>query len=265
MKGLKEKRISIQRRQNKITPMIKLTHGDLEQSKIESCIRKCQKRITHSLDRDFEYHHLAITRSNKFLRSHDSEKMKMFVLFVDLGGSTRMSSELSPDALAKIIRLYSQEMAYVIEYYNGFVLKYVGDAVIGYFPEKLALTASNVIFCAQAMMAVIKNAINPILQKAGHPCLQIKVTIDFGNNNIVRYGSNKQKSHIDLIGLSINLAAKMQLLGKPNQLVIGRQVFLKLPRKIKSDFRRIKTSSKIWSYHDFISKRPYPVFWTKLS
>ena len=245
--------------------MIKLTLDDLEQSKIESCMRKCQKRIAHSLDRGFEYHHLAITRSNKFLRSHDSEKMKMFVLFVDLGGSTRMSSELSPDALAKIIRLFSQEMAYIIEYYDGFVLKYIGDAVMGYFPEKQVLTDSSVIFCAQAMMTVIKNAINPILQKAGYPHLQIKVTVDFGSNNIVRYGSNKQKSHIDIIGLSINLAAKMQSLGKPDQLVIGRQVFLKLPHRIKANFRRIKISSKIWSYHDFTSRRPYPVFWTKLS
>jgi adenylate cyclase len=246
--------------------MIKLILDDQERSKIESCIQKCQKRITHSLDRDFEYHHLAITRSNKFLRSHDSEKMKMFVLFVDLGGSTRMSSELSPNALAKIIRLFSQEMAYIVEYYDGFVLKYVGDAVIGYFPAKPVLTtAKNTIFCAQAMMSVIKSVINPILQKADYPQLQIKITIDFGNNNIVRYGSNKQKSHIDIIGLSVNLAAKMHSLGKPNQLVIGSQVFLKLPRQIKIGFRKIRASSKVWPYHDFTSRQPYPVFWIHLS
>lgn len=245
--------------------MIKLTLNNKEQSKIESCIKKSRKRITHSLDKDFEYHHLAIARSNKFLRRHDSEKMKMFVLFVDLGGSTKMSSELSSDVLAKIIRLFSQEMAYIIEYYDGFVLKYVGDAVIGYFTARQVLNAKNTIFCAQAMVSVIQKAINPILQKAGYPCLQIKITMDFGNNNIVRYGSNKQKSHIDIIGLSVNLAAKMQSLGEQNQLVIGNQVFLKLSRQMKVDFRKIKASSKVWPYHDFTSKQPYPVFWTNLS
>lgn len=245
--------------------MIKLIINNQERSKIKSCIKKCQKRISHSLDRDFEYHHLAITRSNKFLRNHDSEKMKMFVLFVDLGGSTKMSSELSPDALAKIIRLFSQEMAYIIEYYGGLVLKYVGDAVIGYFPARQLTTAKNTIFCAQAMVSVIKNAINPILQKADYPCLQIKITIDFGNNSIVRYGSDRQKSHIDIIGLSANLAAKMQFLGKPNHLVIGKQVFLKLPNRLQICFRKIKVSSKIWPYHDLTSKQPYPVFLTLLS
>jgi adenylate cyclase len=245
--------------------MTRLTINDWEQSKIESCMIKCQKRMIHSLDRSFEYHHLAITRSNKFLRRYDSKKMKMFVLFVDLGGSTKMSSELSPDKLAKIIRIFSQEMAYVIESYDGFVLKYVGDAVIGYFPTAEMATVKNVIFCAQAMMSVIDNAINPILQKAGYPSLQIKITIDFGNNNIVRYGSDRQKSHIDIIGLSVNLAAKMQSLGKPADLVIGKQVFLKLPKQLKICFKRIKVSSKVWPYHDFVIKKPYPLFLTQLS
>ena len=246
--------------------MIKLTINDHERSKIESCIKKCQNRIARSLNGDFEYHHLAISRSNKFLRMHDSEKMKMFILFVDLGGSTKMSSELSPDVLAKIIRLFSQEMAYIVEFYDGFVLKYVGDAVIGYFPvKKILTTVKNAVFCAQAMVSVIENAINPILQKANYPLLKIKITIDFGNNNIVRYGSDVRKSHIDIIGLSVNLAAKMQSLGKPNQLVIGKQVFLKLPLQLKICFKKIKISSKVWPYHDFTNKNPYPLFLTQLS
>ena len=99
----------------------------------------------------------------------------------------------------------------------------------------------------------------------GYPSLQIKITIDFGNNNIVRYGSDRHKSHIDIIGLSVNLAAKMQSLGKPDQLVIGKQVFLKLPHRLKICFRKIKINSKVWSYHDFTSKRPYSLFLTQLS
>lgn len=155
-------------------------------------------------------------------------------------------------------------MAYVIESYDGFVLKYVGDAVIGYFPAGGISTTKNPILCAQTMVSIIENAVNPILQKEDYPSLQIKITIDFGNNNIVRYGSDKQKSHIDIIGLSVNLAAKMQSLGKPNQLVIGKQVFLKLSPRLKVCFRKIKVNSKVWPYHEFQSKRPYPLFFAQL-
>lgn len=246
--------------------MTELIIDDHEKSKIESAVKKCQKRIMHYLDASFEYHHLAIARSNRFLRKHDSQKMRMFVLFVDLGGSTKMSSELSPDAVAKIIRIFSQEMAYVIEYYGGFVLKYVGDAVIGYFPTKRAsTTARNAILCAQTMVSVIENAINLNLEDIGYPPLQIKISIDFGSNNIVRYGSDRRKSHIDIIGLSINLAAKMQSLGKPNQLLIGKQVFLKLSRSLKACFKKLDVDSKIWPYHDLTSKKPYPIFSTQLT
>lgn len=146
--------------------MKKLTINKQEKSKIESCIKKCQKRIIHSLDRDFKYHHLAIAKSNRFLRRHDSEKIKMFILFVDLGGSTKMSSELSPDAFTKIIQLFSEEMAYIIEYYKGYVLKFVGDAVIGYFPAHGTLaTVKNTIFCAQAMLSVIENGLIQFCKK----------------------------------------------------------------------------------------------------
>ncbi len=191
----------------------------------------------------------------------------MFILFVDLGSSTKMSSELYPDALARIIRIYSQEMAYIIEYFGGYVLKYVGDAVIGYFPSKGSnlTNAKNIVLCAQTMLSVINESINPILFKDAYPTLQIKTSADFGESSIVRYGADRQKSHIDIIGLSINLAAKMQTIGKPNQLIIGREVFKRLPQKLKTFFAKVNVDSKIWPYHDFVSKKPYPVFFCELS
>lgn len=221
--------------------------------------------MTHSLDAGFEYNHLVIARSNRFLRRHDSKKMRMFVLFVDLAGSTRMSSELSPDVFGKIIRLFSQEMAYVIENYGGYVLKYVGDAVIGYFPTD-GMTdevAKKSIYCAQAIVSVIERAINPTLKEAGYPQLKVNLSIDLGKNNIVRYSSDKKKSHIDIIGLSINLASKMQGIGKPNQLIIGNQVYLKLPSQLKACFKKFLPKTKTWIYHDFTRQR-YPIFLTRL-
>jgi class 3 adenylate cyclase len=43
-----------------------------------------------------------------------------------------------------------------------------------------------------------------------------KVTIDYGDCSVVRYGADKQRAHVDLIGLTLNLAAKMQSITKPN-------------------------------------------------
>ena len=225
-------------------------------------IKKSQERIRRSLEKGFLYHHLALSRSNKFLRQHDSERLSMYVLYVDLVGSTKMSEDLNPDSLNVIIRTFSQEMSYIIENFNGFVLKFVGDAVLAYFvtQNKVKPNPSKIIDCAKIMLHIVGKAINPVLLKNGFPSLQIKVTIDFGDCSIVRYGANKTKSHIDLIGLTLNLAAKMQGIAKPSQILIGQSVYEQLVPKTKILFKRKKTNSKNWIFHDSNKKKPYLIF-----
>ena len=233
---------------------------------MDDIIKKSQFRIKKSLDKGFAYHHLAIARSDKFLRKHDSQRLPMFVVYVDLVGSTKMSSELDPEIFNTIIRVFSQEMAYVIEHFDGYVLKFVGDAVLGYFlaSEKVAFVANKTIMCAKTMQLVIKNAINPLLENKNYPKLKIKITLDFGNCSIIRYGSDRNLSHIDLIGLTLNLAAKMQQKTQPDQITIGDHVYEKLNYKNKRYFFKIKTDPKSWFYHDLGKEKQYSIYSNKI-
>src|SRR5579885_496677 len=144
-----------------------LTPSRNEKTEVGLLVNKSKKRLESLFKEEFEYHHLAVHRSNAFLRRHSDKKIEMFVLFVDLGKSTIMSSDLTQEDFAKIIRMFSQEMAYVIEHYGGLVLKFVGDAVIGYFPSdgKSNKTATKVACCAYAMNHVISDSVNPLLEK----------------------------------------------------------------------------------------------------
>jgi len=58
-------------------------------------------------------------------------------------------------------------MAYVIKQHNGYILKFVGDAVIGYFVEKDSggNMADISVSCAESMLKVVKTGINPVLQQ----------------------------------------------------------------------------------------------------
>src|SRR5574342_866953 len=98
----------------------------------ETLIKEVQKRVWSSLKKGYEYDFF-IDDSEKFLREHVSSRVKMIIVYVDLIGSTQMTLELPTEKLAIIISSFSQEMGYVIRHHEGFVLKYVGDAVIGYF------------------------------------------------------------------------------------------------------------------------------------
>ena len=60
-------------------------------------------------------------------------KIELVILNIDLVGSTKMSLNLSIDRLTTIIRAFAQEMTILISMYGGYVLKYIGDAVLAYF------------------------------------------------------------------------------------------------------------------------------------
>src|SRR5919198_2973456 len=101
-----------------------------------------------------------------------------------------------------IIRAFTYEMTSTVRSYGGYVLKYVGDAIIAFFPagyNKL-LACDKAVQCANSMITVIKNGINPILNQYDYPELCVKIGIDEGEENvIVQYGHDKS-SLIDILG-----------------------------------------------------------------
>jgi adenylate cyclase len=76
-----------------------------------------------------------------------------------------MSMNLPVDKLVTIITAFSREISSVVESYDGYVLKYVGDAVIAFFPSifNKYLVCDRSFECAESIINVIKNGINPIL------------------------------------------------------------------------------------------------------
>src|SRR5207249_1669246 len=141
----------------------------------ESLIKETQKRVWSSLKKGYEYDY-SVDESDKFLRAHVAQKMPMIVMFVDLAGSTDMALLLPPEKLGIIISSFSQEMRFVIRYHGGYVLKYVGDAVIGYFvaEENPLVVSDNAINCAKntALAAPNQILIGEDVYKKIHPSLK---------------------------------------------------------------------------------------------
>ncbi|MDH3824129.1 MAG: adenylate/guanylate cyclase domain-containing protein, partial [Nitrosopumilus sp.] len=189
-------------------------------------------------------------------------KLDMVVLYVDLVGSTTMALEMPEEKIAIIISSFSQEMAAVIRQHHGYVLKFVGDAVIGYFiAEDNALLASDhAVNCAKSMISVIQKGINPILNQYDYPDLMVRVGVDFGQNIVVRYGADQENSHVDLMGPAMNIAAKIQNMAKANQILIGADVFQKLHPNSQKEFDQVIWKNKEWKYRSRISGELYKVY-----
>ncbi len=238
-----------------------LSKNKVETLDSESMILETQKRVWAALKKGYEYSGL-VDESDQFLRKNVFEKLDMVVLYVDLVGSTTMTLEMPSEKIAIIVSSFSQEMAAAIRQHHGYVLKFVGDAVIGYFvaDESGLLAADNAVNCAKSMNTIIEKGINPILNQYDYPDLMVKIGLDFGQNIVVRYGADAEHSHVDLMGPAMNIAAKIQNMAKPNQILIGSDVYEKLHPVSKKEFTEIIWRNDEWKYRSRVSGEIYKVY-----
>ena len=246
--------------QNKVVDML-LSKNQDETLDSESMILETQKRVWGALKKGYEYSG-TVDESDQFLRKNVFSKLDMVALYVDLVGSTTMTLEMPAEKIAIIISSFAQEMAAVIRQHHGYVLKFVGDAVIGYFvaDENGILVADNAVHCAKSMISIIEKGINPILNQYDYPDLMVKIGIDFGQNIVVRYGSDETQSHVDVMGPAMNIAAKIQGMAKPNQILIGNDVYEKLHPSSQKEFREIVWKNNEWRYRSRITGEIYKVY-----
>ncbi|HJJ24059.1 MAG: adenylate/guanylate cyclase domain-containing protein [Crenarchaeota archaeon] len=246
--------------ENNVVDML-LSRNVEEVIDFDSMILDTQKRVWGSLKTGYEYSGV-VNESDTYLRKHVFCKLDMVVLYVDLVGSTTMALELPPEKIAIIISSFSQEMGSVIRQHHGYVLKFVGDAVIGYFiaENNSLLTTSNAVNCAKSMISVIQKGINPILNQYDYPDLKVKIGVDFGQNIIVRYGADKVNSHVDLIGPVMNICAKIQSMAKPNQILIGSDVYDRLHPNSQKEYKQIIWKNDEWKYRSKLSGEIYKVY-----
>lgn len=227
----------------------------------ETMILETQKRVWGALKKGYEYSGL-VDESDQFLRKNVFSKLDMVTLYVDLVGSTTMTLEMPAEKIAIIVSSFSQEMASVIRQHHGYVLKFVGDAVIGYFVAEGngLLAADNAVNCAKSMISIIQKGINPILNQYDYPDLMVKIGADYGQNIVVRYGSDPENSHVDLMGPAMNIAAKIQAMAKPNQILIGSDVYEKLHPNSQKEFKQIIWRNDEWRYRSRLTGEIYKVY-----
>src|SRR3954453_4194308 len=95
-------------------------------------MKKSQNRVWNTLGGEPEFI-ISVAETQNVLSEFASSKMKFVILNVDLVGSTKLSMTLPLDRLTKMIQTFNQEMSLIVKEFGGFVLKYVGDAVLAFF------------------------------------------------------------------------------------------------------------------------------------
>ncbi len=229
----------------------------------EAVIERTRSRVSQTLQKGLQFE-TSTELSEKFLRRHVNGRVKLAILYADIEGSTRMSLTLPTQVLASIVQVFSQEMTMLTTGYGGYVLKYVGDAVIAFFPGEFdnKKACNNAVNCARSMMRVVTEGLNPAFIDNGLPKIGIKIGIDFGENLVVLYGRDPTRSYIDMVGSSISIAAKITAIAMPGQIVIGQNVYEVCESDLKKEFVEFKPSPAVWSFKDPRDGTLYKVYAT---
>ena len=218
---------------------------------------------------------ISMEETQNALKDYAESKATFVILHVDLVDSTKLSMTLPIDRLTTIIQAFAQELSLIISSYGGYVLKYIGDAILAFFivdsQNDLYLRCINAVECGCTMIKVVRQGINPILDQSDYPELRIRIGIDVGKNAVVKFGWNThtldgkviaKAPHFDILGYTISIATKMTAFAKPDQIVIGQLVYDVLEKEQKSTFRLLPINPNIWDYFSNITGGIYNLYGT---
>ena len=228
---------------------------------IQTYIAETEKRVLEAFEKGSRLSP-RIERSDQFLQQHAGSKLKLVVLYVDLVDSTLMTRDFSVDKLATIIQMFTQEMSVAATNFNGQVLKYVGDAVIAYFPIEVndSISCSSAINCAFHMITIIEQGINPVLRRNNCDQIQVKIGIDASEHSIIQYVLG-EKSYIDILGYGISMSAKLIKLAEPNQIITSHGIYMNMHPSLRKRFVELEIAPRIWKYTD---EKIQPGVWKSL-
>src|SRR6516162_1203465 len=145
-----------------------------------------------------------------------AERRQVTVLFSDLVGSTALSSHMDPEDLREVISAYQKCVAEIVQRFDGFVAKYLGDGVLIYFgyPEAHEDDAERAARAGLELIAAVSALKTPV-------SLQTRVGIATGLvvvGDLIGSGEAQERG---IVGETPNLAARLQGIAEPNTVVIA--------------------------------------------
>jgi class 3 adenylate cyclase len=242
-------------------------------------MKKSHARVRKTLEGKPEFV-MSFVETQNVLKKLAKYKTNFVVLHVDLVGSTKLAMRLPLDRLTMMIQAFNQEMSIIVKAFGGYVLKYVGDAVLAFFvvpghKSEAKAACINAVNCAKYMIRIAREAINPILNQYDCPEMNLRIGIDIGENAIIQSGwdihpkirnrrknnrniiinHNKKQQRLlvkkpvyDILSYTISIAVKMTALAHPNHIVIGDPMYNVLNYKQRSAFQPLDLGPDIWSY-----------------
>ena len=163
-------------------------------------------------------------KTKETVQTIDGERKYVTVLFSDLLGYTAMSERLDPEELKEITSRIFEEIAQIITKYEGFVEKFIGDAVMAIFGAKRAFEDDPIraILAAREIHKLVE-ALSPEFEKRIEQPLSMHTGINTGL--VVTGEVILEKGTHGISGNTINLAARLSSIGRAGDILVGPDTY----------------------------------------
>ena len=157
------------------------------------------------------------SRDGEALRP-EGQRRQITALFCDIVGSTALSEQLDPEDMVNVIRAYRDACTGVVERFDGWIARHLGDGILIYFgyPAAQEDDAERAVRTGLGLVRAVAGLALP--SRTG---LRVRVGIATG---LVVVDDPADRSALEermVIGGPLNLAARLQTLAEPNSVVIA--------------------------------------------
>ena len=221
-----------------LTGLILVARNDLFQRQAIST----QKQLTSAYQRFVPEEILSTLGKGSILELNlgDQIEQNMSILFSDIREFTATSEKLSPEQNFKFINDYLEIMVPIVRKNNGFVDKFIGDAIMAIFPEN----ADDAIHCALEMQAAIPE-VNTKISKYLDKGIEIGIGINTGKVRLGTLGA-MERMEGSVISDAVNLAARVEQLTKqyPENIIVTEYTQLSASKFIFTELDAVTVKGK---------------------
>lgn len=141
-------------------------------------------------------------------------RKSLFILFSDLEGFTKLSSQLEPEVIARLLNDYLDRLSQVVLQHGGVIDKYVGDAVVAFWGAPIArpddgLKAASAGFALWQAGEEFRRSVDPGLPPIG----KTRVGLHYGEAVVGNFGGEGRIQYTAL-GDAMNTAARLESANK---------------------------------------------------
>lgn len=184
----------------------------LERVQEEQRVRQLLQRFVSPAEADFIYQHLQTSGSLPGL-----EEIRVTVLFADISDSTGLAERLGPKQFGEMLKNYYQDMTRIVFDYGGLIDKYLGDGVMAVFG--MSGDKTNIEERAVRAGLAMLDRLDGMARETSEPVI-VGVGVNTGPV-VAGYVGTQQRVELTVLGDTVNVAAGLQAMARPNRLMVG--------------------------------------------